>query len=203
MGEGASNQRLGGQISNNSLMCLKGKSMPTGWGKHYYLPFLPRLGPLKGFWADMTPFNGPQPRLVYCFRNYRGTRTPSIVGLSEEVPWYRQEQLTRTLLVHWLKTNLFSKLGGGGASCPASRIELVARPEMWQPAIWRAKGRSRVEERVVLGLDPDGRVRRRENARLLRPHRGPPESSAANNHGSSQHTNRNQSFPFLSRSDNS
>ena len=31
----------------------------------------------RAFWADLTPFKGPRPQPVRCFRNYRDTRTPS------------------------------------------------------------------------------------------------------------------------------
>ena len=46
----------------------------------FFLPKLPCLTPLKGFFrANTMPIKGPQPRLLHCFRNFRETKSLSSV----------------------------------------------------------------------------------------------------------------------------
>ena len=69
-------------LCEKSLICLEGKSMTPHQGNSILfrssqqLPHL-RLGPSKGFLSWHGALLGPSTRLVCCFRNYRGTRTPS------------------------------------------------------------------------------------------------------------------------------
>ena len=87
-------------LSENSLICLEGKSMTPRRGNTIRFRSSQQLPRLR---------LGPSTRLVRCFpelQRYKDTVRCNALGA--EVPGHRQQQLTQTLIVRLLKTQFFT-----------------------------------------------------------------------------------------------
>ena len=75
------------------------------------LPCL-RLGPFRAFWADTTPFKGPQLASFNCFRNYKDTRTSLGVPQAHQARRSQDTIKINATKLHWalVENTLFTPI---------------------------------------------------------------------------------------------